>query len=161
MKHLHLAITRRDPSSAEPSVAAAGLRRRLRVRLRRGRLDRGLADGLCTEASEDVSLRAAQLADLPTRRHVAGSLRRLVRHAELPPQARLGTAVPVCRRSVLRWREGLLGLAERLDDPAPVNPCGVARALVLLSDGGSPFYNPREARGMGEAVWWVADGLQL
>lgn len=108
-----------------------------------------------------MRLRAAQLAALRTRRRVADSLRRLVRHAELPAPARLGSAVPVCRRSVLRWREGLLGLAERLDDPAPVNPCGVARALVLLTDGGSPLYNPHEARRMGQAVWWVADGLQL
>jgi hypothetical protein len=161
MKHLHLRIPRSDQCSGQRAVPPATLRRRLRVRLSRGRLDRGLADGFPPEAFEDLSLRAFQLADLATRRQVAGSLRRLVRHAELPAPARLGSAVPVCRRSVLRWREGLLGLAERLDDPAPVNPCGVARALVLLTDGASPLYNPHEARGMREAVWWVADGLQL
>ena len=127
----------------------------------RGRLDRGLADGFPPQAFDDLSLRAAQLANPATRRRVAGSLRRLVRQAELPAPARLVSAVPVCRWSVHRWREGLLGLAERLDDPAPVDPCGVARALVLLSDGASPLYNPHEARGMGQAVWWVADGLQL
>ena len=160
MKHLHLPIPRRDPRPADQGITPVGLRRRLRVRLSHGRLDRGLADGWPPEAFEDLSLRAAQLAGLPTRRRVADSLRRLVRHAELAPFARLGSAVPVCRSSVLRWREGLLGLAERLDGPAPVNPCGVARALVLLTDGGSPFYNPHEAQQMGQAVWWVADGLQ-
>ena len=160
MKHLHLPIPRRDPRPADEGIAAVSLRRRLRVRLSHGRLDRGLADGWPPEAFEDLRLRAAQLAGLPTRRRVAASLRRLVRNAELPAAARLGSAVPVCRSSVLRWREGLLGLAERLDGPAPVNPCGVARALVLLTDGGSPFYNPHEAQQMGQAVWWVADGLQ-
>jgi hypothetical protein len=161
MKHLHLTIPRRDPRPADPGIPAASFRRRVRVRLSHGRLDRGLADGWPPEAFEDLSLRAAQLAGVRTRRGVAGSLRRLVRLAELPPLARFGSAVPVCRSSVLRWREGLLGLAERLDDPIPVNPCGVARALVLLTDGSGPFYNPNEARRMGEAVWWVADGLQL
>ncbi len=161
MKHLHLPLHRAKPRPAARTVPAASFHRRLRVRMSRGRLDRGLADGFPPQAFDDLSLRAAQLANPATRRRVAGSLRRLVRQAELPAPARLVSAVPVCRWSVHRWREGLLGLAERLDDPAPVNPCGVARALVLLSDGASPLYNPHEARGMGQAVWWVADGLQL
>ena len=31
---------------------------------------------------------------------------------------------------------------------------------VLLSDGASPLYNPASERSIGEALWWVADGLQ-
>ena len=161
MKHLHLPILRSDPFPADEGVLSASFRRRLRVRFSRARLDRDLAEGSCPGAFEDLTLRAAQLADPRTRRRVAGLLRRLVKLAEVSPAGRLACAVPVCRSSVLRWREGLLGLAERLDGPAPVNPCGVARALVLLTDGGGPLYNPYEARRMGQSVWWVADGLQL
>ena len=85
---------------------------------------------------------------------------RLVEHAERPSDALLCCAVPVCRRSVLAWREALLGLAERLEQPVPLAPCGVARALVLLTDGGGPFYDARAQRSIGEAVWWIVDGLQ-
>jgi len=63
------------------------------------------------------------------------------------------------RPSVLAWREALLGLAERLEQPVPLDPCGVARALVLLTDGGGPFYNAGADGSMSEAVWWIADGL--
>jgi hypothetical protein len=71
----------------------------------------------------------------------------------------VSAAVPVRRPSVLAWREALLGLAERLEQPVPLDPCGVARALVLLTDGGGPFYNAGADRSMGDAVWWIADGL--
>jgi hypothetical protein len=97
---------------------------------------------------------------MSTRRRVARSLRRLVEHADRPGGVLLSAAVPVCRRSVLTWREALLGLAERLEQPVPLDPCGVARALVLLTDGGGPFYDARAARSMSEAVWWIADGLE-
>jgi hypothetical protein len=58
------------------------------------------------------------------------------------------------------WREAILGLAERLERPEPVNPRGVARVAVLLGDGTSPFYNPAAEQSISEAVWWAADGLQ-
>jgi hypothetical protein len=61
---------------------------------------------------------------------------------------------------VLAWRQGLLGLAERLERPEPVNPCGVARALLLLTDGIGPLYDSGAARSIADAVWWIANGLQ-
>lgn len=73
----------------------------------------------------------------------------------------MSAAVPLSRRAVLPWREGLLGLAERLEGPNPVNPAGVARVLVLLTDGTGPLYNPAAADRMGDAMWWIADGLAL
>jgi len=69
--------------------------------------------------------------------------------------------VPLSRRAVLSAREGLLGLAERLESPDPVNPCGVARVLVLLTDGTGPLYTQGTADRLREAVWWIADGLAL
>jgi hypothetical protein len=73
----------------------------------------------------------------------------------------LGSAAPVRRRAVLAFKEGLLGLAERLEQPKAVNPTGVARVAVLLSDGLGPLYSSRAEQSIGEAVWWIADGLQL
>ena len=45
--------------------------------------------------------------------------------------------------------------------PDPLNPAGVARVLVVLTDGSGPLYNPAVADRMGDAVWWIADGLAL
>lgn len=159
MKPVHDPKARRVNCS-EGSCPAPTLARRLRVKLHRGRLDRELADGLAPAAFEDRALRASQLAGMAARRSVARSLRELVKVAEQPPRAFLSSAVPVSRRAVLPWREGLLGLAERLERPGPVNPCGVARTLVLITDGGGPLYDPRGARELGDAVWSIADGLR-
>jgi hypothetical protein len=136
------------------------LRLRLRVLLHRATLDRQLSDRRPAGAREDRALRARQLADVGTRRQLARSLRGLITDSELPATARLCSAVPVCRGAVLPWRQALLGLAERLERSEPVNPCGVARVRLLLTDGDSPVYDPYPARSMSEAIWWIADGLR-
>ena len=61
---------------------------------------------------------------------------------------------------VLSWREGLLGLAERLEAPDPISATAVARALMLLCDGAGPLYQDDTERSLGEAIWWIADGMQ-
>jgi hypothetical protein len=137
-------------------VTTVGLR--LRVRLHRWRLDRELADGGVRDGSDAHALRARQLSDPTTRRRLSGSLRRLVADAEKAGRA-LPSATLVRREAVIGWREALLGLAERLERPAAVNPRGIARVLVLLTDGSSPFYSAGAERSVGDAVWWVADGL--
>jgi hypothetical protein len=159
MKSVPLLRRRRTASPAGPSVPPATFERRLRVRLHRRRIDHELAHGGQSDALEDRALRASQLVDMVTRRRLARSIRRLVKDAE-HPAALLCSAVPLCRTAVWPWREGLLGLAERLEHPGPINPCGVARVLELLTDGTGPLYNPGAARSMGEAVWRIADGLQ-
>ena len=45
--------------------------------------------------------------------------------------------------------------------PAEVNPCGVARARMLLTDCLGPLYSDLSGPSIGEAVWWIADGLSL
>jgi len=160
MKHVHPQKSERLGPQSDPSRPSSTLALRLRVHLHRERLDRQIARGLAPEAFHDRALRATQLAGMPTRRQVARSLRRLVTHAELPAGGLLTSAVPVCRRSVLPWREAILGLADRLEQPVALDPCGVARALVLITDGGGPFYDARAEHSMGEAVWWIADGLK-
>jgi hypothetical protein len=69
--------------------------------------------------------------------------------------------MPVRRHEVLAWREGLLLLAGRLEQPAPVNACGVARVLRLLTDGTGPLYNPTPRNSLRETIWLAAEGLDV
>ena len=131
------------------------------MQLHKRRLDQQLADGFGPDPIEDRALRASQLTRMRARRGLARSLRARVKDAERPAVPRMSAAVPLSRRVVLHWRESLLGLAERLERPDPINPCGVARVLALLTDGTGPLYNPGAADRMGETVWWIADGLAL
>ena len=147
----------RTPMSARPQRLGV----RVRVLVRRWWLDRELADGCACEASEDLAWRARQLADPVTRHQLACSLRRVVADAESPRAVSFSSAVPVRRQEVVRWREAVLGVAERLEQPGPANPCGVARVMVLLTDGTGPLYSRYLGRSISDAVWWIADGLQL
>ncbi len=161
MKHPSLQNAGPSGLAGGPSSPSPTLRRRLRVQLHRGRLDQQVAEGFGPDPVEDRALRARQLSAMRARRRLARSLRARVKDAEAPAAIRMSAAVPLCRRAVLPWRESLLGLAERLERPDPVNPAGVARVLVLLTDGTGPLYNPAAAGRMGDAVWWIADGLAL
>lgn len=124
--------------------AAPSMGQRLRVRFSRWRLDREIAmDGPVPGTALHL-LRVAQLAEPRTRHQVAVRLRGVVDDAMLP-YVRLN-AVPLRRAEVLAWREGLLGLADWLDNRGPVSPRGVARARVLITDGTGPLYNPKATR---------------
>jgi hypothetical protein len=159
----HPSLQNAGPSGLIPgrSYPSPTLRRRLRVQLHKARLDQQLADGFGSDPIEDRALRGTQLVRPRARRQLARALRARVKDAERPVALRLSAAVPLSRRAVLSWRESLLGLAERLERPEPVNPCGVARVLVLLTDAVGPLYNPGAAERMSDAVWWIADGLSL
>ncbi len=118
--------------------------------------------------SDALALRARQLSRQPVRADVATRLRQVVEDAAQPQsvlmavsQRRSRSLVTLCQAEVLEWREGVLGLAERLQGDAPINPCGVARARVLLNDGSGPLYNPDSWQSLGEMIWWVADGLEV
>jgi hypothetical protein len=158
-------------SSVRPEpreLQRSGLGQQLRVRLERARLDRELAGGCSPERSSLHSLRARQLAGPLVRSEVARSLRHVVDDAAQPDAVltpvrlrRSTVLVSLRQQEVQAWREGLLGLAHRIDGHAAVNPCGVARVMSLLSDGAGPLYNPDPQRGLGETIWWIADGLAL
>jgi hypothetical protein len=145
-------------SSEAGRPRALGLR--LRVRLRRWQLDRELADGCFCDTSRQRALRASQLTDPLTCRELARSLRQVVARAQTPRAAWLGSTVPVVREVVMAWQEALLGLAEQLEQAVGLNSRGVARVHLLLTDGAGPLFNPAPERSLGEAIWWIADGLQ-
>jgi hypothetical protein len=160
MKPPTSSTSRRMARHSSESRQARALGLRLRVRFRRWELDRELADGCFWDASRQRALRASQLTDPLTCRELARSLRQVLARARSPRAAFLGSSVPVVREVVLAWQEALLGLADQLEQAERLNPSGVARVHLLLTDGAGPLYNPASERSLGEAIWWIADGLQ-
>jgi hypothetical protein len=117
-----------------------------------------LAQGLARDESEARSLRARQLAAPRTRRRLARCLRRV---AESDPRRFTPFSSRVALTpAVYPLREAFAGLAERLESPAPINVCGIARVIELLTDGAGPLYNRKTESRLGDAIWWVADGLE-
>jgi hypothetical protein len=137
------------------------LRVRLRTRLHARSLDRSLAAGHPPEERAERALRASQLTAPGTRRTLARSLRGAVAEAERASLRVLSPTIAPDPAPTWGWRQGLLGLAERLEQPRPVNPCGVARAKLLLSDGAGPLYNRRACESLEDAIWSIAEGLEL
>ncbi|MEA2198886.1 MAG: hypothetical protein QOJ25_2937 [Solirubrobacteraceae bacterium] len=137
-----------------------GFKLRLRVWLRRPRLDRELARGRGYKTSPALALRARQLVETSTRRRAARNLRDIVNYAERAAAGRIISAVVIERAAVRAGREALLGLADRLDGTAPVSPRGVARVQILLTDGcESPLFNPHTGYTVVDAVWQAAELL--
>jgi hypothetical protein len=149
----------------EPSMRVhndAALKLRLSVCFTRGKLDRLIAEGHPCAETAALNLRARQLVDLDTRRQAAASLRSIVGYADRAGSGWLVSAVVIERAAVRSGREAILGLAERLEGPAPVSPRGVAQVQTLLTDGlRSPLFNRHCRRTIVEAVWEAADLLDL
>jgi hypothetical protein len=111
---------------------------RLRVWLHHWRLDHEIASG-GAPTSPLLRMRAAALIEPRRRKRLAVHFDRLVDEvAKLPP--RMSAAAPLNRPAIEEAGPLLLGLARDLRDPGPVSPQGVARAVLLLTDGGGPLY---------------------
>lgn len=91
---------------------------------------------------------------------LARSLRLVVADSKRPRAAVLGSAIQPDPGRMFGWREALLGIADRLEGPAPVNPCGVARVRLLVTDGTGPLY-AGGGHSLAAAVWSIADGLRM
>lgn len=138
----------------------AGVALRLRVYITRTSLDRQLVAGWPPESTAALALRARRLIDRRTRQRLACNLCRVVAYADRVERRAPFSAVVIDCAAVRAGREALLGLAERLEEGAPVNPTGVVLARRLLTDGiDSPLCNPRCGRSVDQAVWEVADAL--
>ena len=160
MSTFHAVPLHRDSRSTSATAADASLKLRLRVYVTRGALDRQIAVGRPYESTPALALRARQLTDARTRQQIARSLRGIVDHADDRASHRVISASVVEPAAVRRARHPILGLAERLEGTAPVNPAGVARAQVLLTDGLSPLYNRSCPRTATQAVYEVQDALE-
>jgi hypothetical protein len=136
----------------------ASLGLRLCVAIWRSRLNNEIATGCNPAGSAERALRARQLCSPASRRRAARALRGAVAEADRR-RSGISVAIPVSRRAVAEWREGLLGLADAVEFTQSVNPCGIARAYELVTDGASPLYNRAAAHSLGEWLWWISDGL--
>jgi hypothetical protein len=122
------------------------------------RLDLALAGGARPEDRPDLALRARWLASPRTRRMLAGSLRRLLRRADGPVEARSRLA-PVVLDRVARAHQEIELLLERLLAPAPVPARGVAMVNLLLSDGTGPLYRRGSRADLAAMVTRAVDAL--
>ena len=122
-------------------------------------LDQALAGGVCPDTSATLSIRAHRLIGLATRRALARELRDVVDRAGRPREP-FDNGIRVCAIEVLDARDAIEDLASRLDDRAPVEPAGVARARLLLRDGAGPLYSASYPGGLRQAVLVAIDALE-
>lgn len=151
---MHRGVSRRDGDPVRPSWAV-----RWRGFRSRWRIDRELAAGAACDATAEHAWRARQLSDRAQRRELGVLLRAVLDDWQAGRGVRRLSAAPLCHDSIASCAEALLGLAERLERADAVDPRGVARVRVLLTDGAGPLYNPRSERSLQAALWWIADGL--
>jgi hypothetical protein len=147
-------------TSEEQIAPPTTVRDRLSARLRSRRLDKTLARGTPPETAGRLALRARRLTTLSRRRAIANGLRRVIREAgrEAPPaRARILPRVP----QVVAANDELIRLVNTLVSPGPVAARGVAEALILLTDGTGPLYNPYSPGNVGQRAASAADNLRL
>ena len=129
--------------------------------MRSWRIDRDLASGVAPWHSRTHAARSLQLTSLRSRRSLARSLERLVKHAE-QPCTRVGSAVvPPCREQVREALPLLLEIASRLRATAPVGAGGIARLSVLLCDGNGPCYSRSHPGALMIALEAVSQSLDV
>jgi|SRR5215211_299366 len=124
---------------------------RFRVRWRRRPLMRSLAGGADPSCDERLLLLASTLTRRRERCHIARGIERVVSSAD-DPHLYWTSAAPCDTGQVLDARKELLELARRLRSDEPVNPCGVARAELLLTDYASPLQGTIRALTVREAA---------
>ena len=140
--------------------AGASFALRLKVYLRRGRLDRQLVAGHPHDAAAELTLRARHLTNPRTQRDIARNLRGIVRYVDRQQSRKGISCVVISPRAVRAGRTAICELAEQLERGAPVNPRGIVLAQTLLTDGVSPLFNPYCHQTVGEATREVQEALE-
>jgi hypothetical protein len=124
----------------------------LRTRLRRPRLDADILAGRRRPGDSALALREAQLVGPRRRNQLA---RRLEEVVATPARSRgAGSRAPVDRRAVAAAGPVLTDLILLLRSSQPVEARGMLAGWRLLTDPGSPLYEPEEAGPSGGARLW-------
>jgi hypothetical protein len=130
-----------------------------RAALRHHRLDVALAEGADPWSDGALLARAARLGSWPERRTVAAGLAHLVALATHRWPA--SSFRNVRDRVVLDQRQSLFALADRLDQPEPMEIALVAQLALLVSDPRSPVYvGGRDPSGLAEVTARCAQTLR-
>jgi hypothetical protein len=143
-----------SPYYLPPTRAPGGpsLMLKARVWIRELELDAALAGGADPAQSEELELRAKQLADRKTRNRLATTISRLIRIAD-GYRAPITTPNPPFRpKQVQANRSLLVELAERLRGPRSVALGGMALASLLLNDGRGPLTTENDPATLERAV---------
>jgi hypothetical protein len=114
---------------------------RMRVRLRRARLDRRLAAGEDPGIDPDLGRRAGELTAGYARGRIAVVLDRILDEAAGPP-APFSSKVPLARAALVTCAPRICEIAGRLEGDRPVAARGVAQATLLVHRGDSPLFSP-------------------
>jgi hypothetical protein len=126
----------------------------LRTKLRSRQLDRALAAGAAPTESDELSLRATQLAAANGR--LANKIDLLVLRSELDPRFDVMhtplSRIPFKREQVRANRRQLDRLAELLRDPRAKPIRGLAMASALVKDRDGPLYVPDSVEQLGGVV---------
>lgn len=138
------------PPSRAPE--GPGLMLRARVWMRQLELDAALAGGAEPAHSEELELRARQLADHKTRNKLAAAITRLVRIADGHRTPMTTPNPPFRPNQVQANRSLLMELAERLRGPRSVALQGMALTSLLLNDGGGPLTTATDPTTLERAV---------
>ncbi len=141
-------------------TGSARMRDRVAACLRSPQLDRSLAAGASSESTAPLALRAWRLTALPHRRSIARAYRGIVRDARdgaCPSYVR----VTPCRSRVTAATDELTRLADALTQPGPVAARGAAQALLLLTDGTGPLYNPTSGESLRARAAGATENLKL
>jgi hypothetical protein len=152
---------------AAPTEVALARRPRYRPRVparllavwRAAELDRQLAAGTAPGASAELALRARVITGPRSRRQVADGLLR-ARRAARNKVPGLSAAIRPNADEVLAARVVLSAIDRRLRAPEPVTARGLAMLRMLLTDGASPLYAPRERGALGSQLRAVAAVLE-
>jgi hypothetical protein len=143
-----------SPYYLPPTRAPDGpsLMLRARVWISELELDAALAGGADPAQSEELELRAKQLADRKTRNRLAGAITHLIRIAD-GHRAPITTPNPPFRpKQVQANRSLLVELAERLRGPRSVALRGMALTSLLLNDGRGPLTTESDPATLARAV---------
>jgi hypothetical protein len=153
-----LLIDRQDPHCV--LLERGHARTRLLTHLHSRQLDRALALGASPDSSAALSLRAQTLIGAGYRARLVRFLRRLIEDAQRP-LSRLDPSAPICRRKVLRSRQTLEELADRLSSGGPVDARGVAQLGLLLGDSDGPVYDHPAADDLEPALQEAMRALEI
>jgi hypothetical protein len=129
-----------------------GLRLRARVWMKKLELDAALAGGADPAQSEELELRAKQLADRKTRNKLATAITHLIRIADGHRAPIAAPNPPFRPKQVQANRSLLLELAERLQGHRSVALRGMALTSLLLDDGRGPLTTESDPATLERAV---------
>jgi hypothetical protein len=129
-----------------------GLMLRARVWIRQLELDAVLAGGADPVQSEELELRAKQLADRKTRNRLATRISHLIRIADGDRAPITTPNSPFRPKQIQANRSLLVELAERLRGPRSVALRGMALTSLLLNDGRGPLTTESDPATLERAV---------